>query len=378
MLLVDCARFGYDQLPLGDDAADASGLAEGGSAGTSAAGSGPSGGAGGNAGTSTSIAGASGSPGGAGGSGEGGGAGGAARDGGATEPVTCFDGALNQDESQVDCGGASCPPCPCMISAPELMGNPNLAGNDILAVSLSGDALTLYIGGRVQGGTRPVGVTTRPGRDDDFALASLLAAPVNSSPAVEGTPFLTRDGLALVFYSERSGGQGNGDLYASRRASAGATFDTLIVLDSLNSGQRDHAPWVSPDTLTVYFASSRASPTDDLWRATRSSLDVDFSSPVAVAELNSDANDAGVTFSDDGLVAYFASDRPGGLGGMDLYRAARARTSDPFSAPELVPGLNTPADDAAPQLTADGRELFFVSNRNGGESQLFRALSSCP
>lgn len=46
---------------------------------------------------------------------------------------------------------------------------------------------------------------------------------------------------------------------------------------------------------------------------------------------------------------------------MDLYRAARARASDAFSTPTPVAGLNTGAEEAAPQLTADGLELFFVS-----------------
>lgn len=48
-----------------------------------------------------------------------------------------------------------------------------------------------------------------------------------------------------------------------------------------------------------------------------------------------------------------------------------------LSEPELVSGLSTAGDEAAPQLTSDGQELFFVSNRNGG-SQLFRVQPSCP
>jgi peptidoglycan-associated lipoprotein len=97
-----------------------------------------------------------------------------------------------------------------------------------------------------------------------------------------------------------------------------------------------------------------------------------------VTELNSIGNDAGIYLTDDGLVAYFASDRTEGLGGMDIYRAARAAATDAFSAPELVPGVNTVADDAAPHLTADGQELFFVSDRNGNDSQIFRVSSVCP
>jgi hypothetical protein len=46
--------------------------------------------------------------------------------------------------------------------------------------------------------------------------------------------------------------------------------------------------------------------------------------------------------------------------------------------PALVGGSNTGASDAAPQLTADGLELFFVSDRNGSDTQLFRVTPICP
>jgi Tol biopolymer transport system component len=147
---------------------------------------------------------------------------------------------------------------------------------------------------------------------------------------------------------------------------------------NVNSAQRDHAPWLSPDQLTLYFSSRRASANDDIWRSTRVTSGVDFPVPTPVTELGSSGNDVGITLSDDGLVTYFASNRTGGLGGMDIYRSARAALIDPFSAPELVPGVNTIDDDAAPQLTADAQELFFVSDRNGNDSQIFRVSTVCP
>ena len=152
----------------------------------------------------------------------------------------------------------------------------------------------------------------------------------------------------------------------------------MSALTSLESPQRDHAPALSPDELTLYFSSRRGSASDDFWQATRSSAGVAFPAPALVTELNSSGNDTGITLSDDQLVAYFASDRAGGLGGMDLYRAARATTADPFSALTLVAGSNTGANDAAPQLTADGLELFFVSDRNGSDTQVFRVTPICP
>jgi hypothetical protein len=378
--IAGCGRFGYDEFlaPIGRAGA---GSGDGGSAGRDTPGSG---GGGGGASPDSGIlppatGGASGATGTDGGSDGDGGSAGSAVDSG-TPPVptpTCTDGVVNGAESGVDCGGASCAPCPCTFGAPELLTGPNFAGNDILAVSLAADALTMYIGGRIQGGSRPIAITTRPNRGNSFSFASLLPAPVNANPAVEGTPFISRNELALIFFSERGGG-GDRDLYGSERGSTAAGFDSVIHFINVNSPERDHSPWLSPDVRTLYFSSRRASADDDIWRSTRVMSGIDFPEPTPVTELNSIGNDAGIYLTDDGLVAYFASDRTEGLGGMDIYRAARAAATEAFSAPELVPGLNTIADDAAPHLTADGQELFFVSDRNGNDSQIFRVSSVCP
>ncbi|MBK9148436.1 MAG: OmpA family protein [Flavobacteriales bacterium] len=69
-------------------------------------------------------------------------------------------------------------------------------------------------------------------------------------------------------------------------------------------------------------------------------------------------------FSADGRTLVFASDRPGGYGGMDLYRCER--TALGWSAPQnLGPELNTQMDEVYPRLQADGT-LHFSSNRLGG------------
>lgn len=383
--IAGCGRFGYDEwlVPIGaagsgdggaggSGGAGAGGDASGGSAGRDALGNGGAGGSGGDGGAASLDAGMI--P-----SGAGGAAGSSADSGSPPAPTpTCSDGWKNGGEDGVDCGGARCAPCPCAFGAPELLGDPNLAGNDILAVSLSVDALTMYIGGRVQGGSRPLATTTRPNRGGNFAFADMLPAPLNEDPAVEGTPFISRSGLVLIFFSERAGGAGDRDLYSSQRASTGAAFNSVTRLVSVNSPQRDHAPWLSPDLLTLYFSTRRAAGNDDIWRATRASSGVSFANAAPVTEFGSSGNDVGITLTDDGLVAYFASNRAAGLGGMDIYRATRAAPSDPFSTPEPVPDLNTNDDDAAPQLTADAKELFFVSNRNGSDSQVFRVSTTCP
>jgi outer membrane protein OmpA-like peptidoglycan-associated protein len=69
-------------------------------------------------------------------------------------------------------------------------------------------------------------------------------------------------------------------------------------------------------------------------------------------------------FSPDGHSLYFASDRPGGYGGMDLYRSERI--GEAWGPPmNLGPSINGPHDEVFPRMQADGT-LHFASNRPGG------------
>jgi len=234
----------------------------------------------------------------------------------------------------------------------------------------------MYLSLTVSGGNEQIAVTTRATRGSNFSTPTALPSPVNSF--IEGTPELSADGLSLYFFREGFSGPASRDLYVATRASTAAQFNTVNALTTVNSTARDDRPWVSPDELTVYFSSQRASVNDDLWRATRTTRSNAFGTPVAVTELNSIGNDAGIFLTADGLVALFGSDRSGGVGGVDIYRASRANTSSPFSTPQRVSALNSSADDFDPQLSADGQELFFASTRTTGTYRLWRSLVTCP
>jgi hypothetical protein len=79
------------------------------------------------------------------------------------------------------------------------------------------------------------------------------------------------------------------------------------------------------------------------------------------SELNTPFLDGCPIQSPDGLSLYMASSRPGGLGGIDIWVASRASTSDPFGAPvNLGEPVNSAADDFCPTPVRGGG-LFFVS-----------------
>ena len=93
-----------------------------------------------------------------------------------------------------------------------------------------------------------------------------------------------------------------------------------------------------------------------------------FGAPVLVPGLNTAANDLRPNLRRDGLEIFFDSNRSGGIGGIDLWTATRASTSDPWSAPvNLGADVNSTANDLRASLSWDGKTLYFGSTRAGGE-----------
>jgi hypothetical protein len=81
------------------------------------------------------------------------------------------------------------------------------------------------------------------------------------------------------------------------------------------------------------------------------------------ADLNTAFTDGCPIQSPDGLSLYMASNRPGGHGGLDIWAATRATTSDPWGAPQNLPEpINSSSDDFCPTPLHSGG-LLFVSRR---------------
>ena len=103
--------------------------------------------------------------------------------------------------------------------------------------------------------------------------------------------------------------------------------------------------------------------------------------PGTSTELNTTSNDGCPIESPDGLSLYTATNRPGGLGGIDIWVAHRSSTDGAFGAPVLLPApINSGADDFCP-TPVPGKGLFFVSSRAvagacGGADIYFARLNS--
>jgi len=93
-----------------------------------------------------------------------------------------------------------------------------------------------------------------------------------------------------------------------------------------------------------------------------------FGPAALVPGLNTAAEDARPNVRKEGLEIVFDSTRPGTLGGPDIYSAKRATVSDAWSVPVNLGSLvNTSSSESRASLSWDGLILFFGSNRPGSE-----------
>ena len=87
----------------------------------------------------------------------------------------------------------------------------------------------------------------------------------------------------------------------------------------------DAEPWLSPDGLALFFSSNRPGGMGsyDLWLTTRRSRDAAWSASVNVGPaINTSSGEGAPTASPDLKTLYFISDRPGGFGSWDIYEVS--------------------------------------------------------
>ncbi len=154
-------------------------------------------------------------------------------------------------------------------------------------------------------------------------------------------------------------------------ATADFTFGTPTnLVPVVNSGYEDGGPSISADGLALFFHSSRSggSGVADLWVTKRPTVSDPWDTTVNLGALvNSGAEDRAPSISADGLELYFHSDRSGGQGSVDIWVTTRETTEDDWSAPmNIGPSVNSSVFDRNPDFSADGLTLYFVSNRPGG------------
>jgi hypothetical protein len=149
-------------------------------------------------------------------------------------------------------------------------------------------------------------------------------------------------------------------------------FDPISVGDSVNTPDDEYWPSLTADGQTLMFTRQGVNHAN----SSKGQEDLYISHLInnawskaqnAGAPLNTNQNEGAQTISSDGTYMYFtACERPDGLGRCDIYYSHFDGKS--WSAGvNIGPPINTSYWEAEPSISANGRMLFFASNRPGGK-----------
>ena len=158
------------------------------------------------------------------------------------------------------------------------------------------------------------------------------------------------------------------DVMMTFRDSAGNWLEPLLLQSNINTPGNDACVAISPDAQHMYLFRSIEADPGTIYKCELDGLT--WTDPEKLSgDINSKAWEGSITITPDGKTVYFASERPGGKGGRDLYTATLQPDGSWANVKNLGSTINTKYDDDAPFIHPGGKYLAFSSqghNSMGG------------
>ena len=188
-----------------------------------------------------------------------------------------------------------------------------------------------------------------------------LEETINTA-AAEYLPALSADGSTLIFARIVNGQE---DFFMSSLNDS--TYEESLPIHDLNTQQNEAAHTLSADGKVIVFTACdrrNGFGSCDLYYSTKKHNGWSKAKNLG-GNINSDAWDSQPSVSSDGKVIYFSSRREGGLGGADIYFSTLVDRV--WSVPTPLPdNINTTGNEMSPFIHADGRTLYFKSDKHPG------------
>lgn len=200
--------------------------------------------------------------------------------------------------------------------------------NHDASVSLSEDGQTMvYYQGRNYGDI----YVSRQEEEGKWSKRTSIGPTINTDKYQEPSVFIADDGGTILFVSSKPGGQGGLDIYMAPSAGNGAWGEGDNLGSAINTAYDEDAPFLSENGKVLYFASN--GPTSmggyDIFKCEKQP-NGSWGTPVNLGPgINSPGDDIYFYPRRDGQGFFLSSDRPGGLGDMDLYYAHVADIDKP-------------------------------------------------
>jgi hypothetical protein len=229
--------------------------------------------------------------------------------------------------------------------------------------TLTADLLEIFFTSERDGIPADVFAAERSTRSAPFGPARRVEAV--SAAGVETSPAVSADGLTLWFASDRAGGHGDLDIWVATRRTRDAEWSEPANVDALNSSAKEIPRPLGQHARVMPMASDRDTPGYyQILFASRGESSAEFEAPEPVPELvYPEQSTVDGFLSNDGLTLFYVTGPQ--FGAADLYVASRRSIDESFERDTPLDDLNTPSDERDPWLSADGRLLYFSSDRAG-------------
>lgn len=191
-----------------------------------------------------------------------------------------------------------------------------------------------------------------------------VSIPIASEYNV-GTAGISPDGHKMMIFI--GGAADPGSLYQITNDGDVWSKPSLLA-GNINSNSLETTCSITPDGKTIYFASDRLGGKGglDIWK-TELKADGRWSAPVNLGpDVNTSANEDAPFIHPDQKTLFFTSDGHNTMGGNDIFKTIFV--SGKWTKPENMGyPVNTTANDNYFTLLADGKRAYFSSDRKGGQ-----------
>jgi len=199
-----------------------------------------------------------------------------------------------------------------------------------------------------------------------------IGFPINSQYS-EYVPVISADESVMIFTYRGIKSKGaeevpksmsseayNEDVFISYKKN-GEWSEPVSIGDNINTKNHDAAIALSVDGQTLFIYKSENNNLGDIYTSKLNGNT--WSKPIPLkGDVNKkDSWEGSCSLSANGKVLYFSSDRAGGLGGRDIYKAELQKDGSWGNVQNLGPNINTIYNDDAPFIHPDNKTLYFSS-----------------
>ena len=216
-----------------------------------------------------------------------------------------------------------------------------------------------------------------------LALSLEILTPPSNNKNSQYSPVISPDGEKLYFTNRGPESKGEMMDEKSKKNSIGSYYEDVFVAtkdgdsevitfsegeslsDNINDADRHEAALsISYDNQMLFLYLSGDKESEDIY-VSYNQGDTAWSKPQPLKGVNTPQWEGHASMAPDGKTLYFSTDRPGGYGGRDIYRAIMKPDSTFGNVENMGPKINTPFNEDSPFIYSNGSSLYFASESHG-------------